>query len=423
MDACLWSNLPEIALELVFARLPLKDIVRLQTLNTHWKVCIRSSFFQQNFEEVSSARFGLLTQLIKGPRSLCWDFHVFDTPAAEWHHFPLSALGPISTGVYPIATAGGLVCLSNIYGERVFVVNPVTNACRKLPQDASNCGKYQFLTMALMEITHSSTKHYTLTLALTRKPWPEGSNLTSLLCEQQVNASHFSFAVYDSGTDCWSSRDKLTPGLLDNKSFRLFPSGAAVMAAIDGAGNQVFRLIPKPLNIAPKADWMEAPNDSNSQGLAYGVKFSWLPQSVDIYKLPSAGQLDWKKVSSVPGPFNKLLQECKCFVVGNEKVLLLVKCRATAPLFYNKFPVSMCDLATCTWQELPSILPAGAQTSNLETEGINMAGLAGCAFEVKFDAVPWSNTLLLKVAIWGLSTLQTTFILNDSVFFNDGVAL
>jgi hypothetical protein len=52
-----------------------------------------------------------------------------------------------------------------------------------------------------------------------------------------------------------------------------------------------------------------------------------------------------------------------------------------------------------------------------------MAGLAGCAFEVKFDAVPWSNTLLLKVAIWGLSTLQTTFILNDSVFFNDGVAL
>jgi hypothetical protein len=36
-----------------------------------------------------------------------------------------------------------------------------------------------------------------------------------------------------------------------------------------------------------------------------------------------------------------------------------------------------------------------------------MAGLAGCAFEVKFDAVPWSITSLLKVAIWGLSTLQT----------------
>jgi hypothetical protein len=53
-----------------------------------------------------------------------------------------------------------------------------------------------------------------------------------------------------------------------------------------------------------------------------------------------------------------------------------------------------------------------------------MAGLAGCAFEVKFDAVPWSITLLLKVAIWGLSTLQTK--LHSywmTVFFNDGAAL
>ncbi len=58
------------------------------------------------------ARFGLLTQVIKGPRSLCWDFHIFDAPACEWNHFPLS--GPpdtISTGIFPIAAAGGLVCL------------------------------------------------------------------------------------------------------------------------------------------------------------------------------------------------------------------------------------------------------------------------------------------------------------------------
>jgi hypothetical protein len=94
MDECVWGKLPETELELIFARLPLKDIVRLQALNTHWKLLIRSSYFQQRLEQVSqqlgATRFGLLTQVIKGPRSLCWDFHIFDTPASEWNHFSLS---------------------------------------------------------------------------------------------------------------------------------------------------------------------------------------------------------------------------------------------------------------------------------------------------------------------------------------------
>jgi hypothetical protein len=109
MDACVWGKLPEMELKLIFARLPLKDIVRLQALNTHWKLLIRSSSFQQHMEQAISrggARFGLLTQVIKGPRSLCWDFHIFDAPACEWNHFPLS--GPpdtISTAIFPIAAA------------------------------------------------------------------------------------------------------------------------------------------------------------------------------------------------------------------------------------------------------------------------------------------------------------------------------
>jgi hypothetical protein len=73
MDACLSGKLPEMELELIFARLALKDIVRLQAPNTHWKLLIRSSFSQQHMEQAISqggARFGLLTQVIKGPCSL-----------------------------------------------------------------------------------------------------------------------------------------------------------------------------------------------------------------------------------------------------------------------------------------------------------------------------------------------------------------
>ncbi|CAK9216495.1 unnamed protein product [Sphagnum troendelagicum] len=412
MDEVVWGKLPETDLELIFARLPLKDIVRLQALNTRWKSLIRSSYFQQRLEQVSqqlgATRFGLLTQVIKGPRSLCWDFHIFDTPAGEWNHFSLS--GPpdtISKGIFPIATAGGLVCMSNVYGERIFVVNPVTNACRKLPQDLSGnmsgWTKCRFLTMALMEETTDNHHHhhhqtrkwqYTLTLALSQKPWPEGSNLTSLLCEKQVNVSHFHFAVYDSATNCWSKRDNPNdPNLLRNKIFRLFPSGAAVMASTDVLGNQVFQLIPRPLDVTSKPDWMEtAPNDSDSRALAYGVRLSWFPQSVDVYKLQSAGQLEWKMVASVPAKSGtQLLRECKCFMVRNDKQLIIVKCHANKQVIYNEFPVSMCDLTTCTWQDLPSIFPSLSGTLRSDsktTKEINMAGLAGCTFEIKFDAVP-----------------------------------
>ncbi len=95
--------------------------------------------------------------------------------------------------------------------------------------------------------------------------------------------SHFSFSVYDSAADRWSKRDTLNgPNLRRNKVFRLFLSGAAVMASTDALGNQVFHLIPRSLDVAQKADWMEAAsNGSNYVALAYGVRLNWFPQSVD----------------------------------------------------------------------------------------------------------------------------------------------
>jgi hypothetical protein len=134
-------------------------------------------------------------------------------------------------------------------------VNPVTNVWSKLPQDhisgnMSGWTKCQFLAMALMEIIidnhhqqHHKTRRqgYILTTVLSQKPWPEGPDLSSLLCEKQVNVSHFSFSVHDSAADSWSKRDNLNdPNLLRNKVFRLFPRGAGVMASTDALGIKCF---------------------------------------------------------------------------------------------------------------------------------------------------------------------------------------
>jgi hypothetical protein len=112
-----------------------------------------------------------------------------------------------------------------------------------------------------------------------------------------------------------------------------------------------------------------ASNDSNYGALAYGVRLNWFPRSVDVYKLQSADKLDqWKKVASVPAQStSQFLWESVCFMVCNDKQLVLVKCHANN-------------------QDLPSIFPSSVRTgSDLKTNEISMAGLAGCTFEIKFE--------------------------------------
>jgi hypothetical protein len=74
----------------------------------------------------------------------------------------------------------------------------------------------------------------------------------------------------------------------------------------------------------------------------------------------------------------------------NGKLLIPGKCHANKQVIYNKFPISMCDLTTCTWQDLPSIIPSlsRSRSDSQTTKEISMPGLAQCTFEIKFDAVP-----------------------------------
>jgi hypothetical protein len=95
MNACVSGKLPEMELELIFARLPLKDIVRLQALNTHWKLFIRSSFFQQHMEQAISqggARFGVEMPLaVLFPHTLYHHIHVIlKLPKLLIHGFIIS---------------------------------------------------------------------------------------------------------------------------------------------------------------------------------------------------------------------------------------------------------------------------------------------------------------------------------------------
>jgi hypothetical protein len=68
-----------------------------------------------------------------------------------------------------------------------------------------------------------------------------------------------------------------------------------------------------------------------------------------------------------------------------------MSCQQTSHL--QKVIISLCDLTTYTWQDLPNFQGAGV----IRRPPISMAGLAQCTFEIKFDAV------LKKVSFFPIS--------------------
>ncbi len=157
-------------------------------------------------------------------------------------------------------------------------------------------------------------------------------------------------------------------------------------------GIKSFIFIPMPLDIASKSDWMEvAPNALNSQALPYDVRLIAGSRNQWMYtsSLQSAGQLEWKR--QLPCQLNLEPSCCRNVSVSwcvNGKLLILGKCHANKQVIYKKFPISMCNFTTCTWQDLPLIFPSLSRIRiDLKTTN-SMSGLAQCTFEIKFDAVP-----------------------------------
>lgn len=195
MDSALWSKLPESLIDLVVARLPLKDILRLRCLNKLWSNFIVSHDFQLLFDAVPSKRFALaglnrrsnrLTAWVVDDRPLC----ILPLPA-----FPITFVShPVFFGDIVVASAGGLfaVCLRGTHGDsdKVYVGNPIRNVWRSLPVPPLPLSLPCFLSSRLSMEMDSRTMQYTLSLV-----------------------SNKSMTKYSSASNLWQSTSVLSEGL------------------------------------------------------------------------------------------------------------------------------------------------------------------------------------------------------------------
>jgi hypothetical protein len=291
LDALTWSKLPENTMELIFARLPLKAIFRLRSLNQHWKSFIFSTSFQQLFSDVPLRRpVGLFCDLI----GLAVNSMTFDTCAHEWFSRHLHSPPSSPTHIQPLVTAGGLVACCFRFSHttaadlrrRIVVMNPTTNSRRMLPP----CHFPDVEPSLIKMETNEPMKVYTITLMYT------GRTVLAQRHHAATTPESWIIEIYDSSTDCWSTETDMNSRNIEGQIFKLISNWNWSLLEKFTYFNGQTRL---PIETVLRAN-LEATKTMlkfDSQGHAYA--FCWSPGSEGIWECEFPW-LDWKKIISIP---------------------------------------------------------------------------------------------------------------------------
>jgi hypothetical protein len=209
MDPAVWRNLPEEVVQMVFARLPLHQIVRLQCLSKawRWKVTAAESGFRRLCASAGLQKpnmFALADEALHGMGIV--SIKLFDAEAHKWHVFEMT-LQPQFYCETMSACDGGLVCFVSRMLNRVanplliVVLNPLTKEYKVLPTLAS-LNKVQPQMVQL--IMDRETKCYKVVL-VGKKNRRTGTVLAK---------------VYSSATGRWSNPDPVPEQLIFGYHFR-----------------------------------------------------------------------------------------------------------------------------------------------------------------------------------------------------------
>lgn len=138
MNPALWSTLPEELLQLVFARLPWREILELRLLSKQWKQSLssRNSEFRRVCTEANPRLFAMISPAYEfGVMSI----RMYDIKADTWHHLIDRVAGDDEGTWTMFAGDGGLVCVVAVPIDKkkrplvITVCNPLTRQYVKLP--------------------------------------------------------------------------------------------------------------------------------------------------------------------------------------------------------------------------------------------------------------------------------------------------
>ncbi|KAL1533590.1 Galactose oxidase/kelch repeat superfamily protein [Salvia divinorum] len=131
MEDEIWKDFPEDLFEAVIARVPIATFFRFRSVCRKWNSLVSCESFKQQCAQVKHAKpwFYAINKesILMGT--------MYDPSLNKWHHPRV----PNEWVMYPVASAGGLVCLHEYNHIRFHVCNPLTRSCKELP--ARSAGK------------------------------------------------------------------------------------------------------------------------------------------------------------------------------------------------------------------------------------------------------------------------------------------
>ncbi|XP_062110698.1 F-box only protein 6 [Humulus lupulus] len=128
MEQEIWKDFPEDLFEAVIARLPIATFFRFRSVCQKWNSLLSSESFSEQCAQVQQANPWFYTITHENVSAGA----IYNPSLKKWHHPTIPAL-PTETILFPVASAGGLVCFHDIGHRNFYVCNPLTQSFKELP--------------------------------------------------------------------------------------------------------------------------------------------------------------------------------------------------------------------------------------------------------------------------------------------------
>ncbi|KAG6407812.1 hypothetical protein SASPL_130811 [Salvia splendens] len=197
MENEIWKDFPEDLFEGVLAR-----FFRFRSVCREWNSLLTSESFSQQCGQVKHAKPWFYA--ITFDNTYTGTGAMYDPSSNKWHHPTVPAL-PTKAALFPMASAGGLICLVDFSHRSFYVCNPLTRSFKELPE--------------------RSVKLLWDDAAIGMTQTPNGGY--KILCV----GSEGGYQVYDSANNFWISPGSMPPSIKLPLGITLFTCG---VVAIEG---------------------------------------------------------------------------------------------------------------------------------------------------------------------------------------------
>ncbi|XP_072991526.1 F-box only protein 6-like isoform X3 [Typha latifolia] len=128
MDENIWKEFPEDLFEAVIARLPVATFFRFRSVCQKWNSLLNSTSFSQHCAEVPCQYPWIYTITHESTNGGA----IYDPSVKKWHNISIPVL-PAKVIIFPVTSAGGLVCFLDIGHRNFYICNPLTRSFKELP--------------------------------------------------------------------------------------------------------------------------------------------------------------------------------------------------------------------------------------------------------------------------------------------------